>query len=57
MSSPTQEDVIKAHQAGADDFIVLPCSQVDFEDKFNLLMGKKVAPREKSTTAVVYCQE
>ena len=57
MSSPTQEDVIKAHQAGADDFIVLPWSQVDFEDKFNLFMGKKVAPREKSTTAVAYCQE
>lgn len=57
MSTPTKEDVIRAHQVGVNDFIVLPCSQVDFEAKIYLLMGKEVAPKKQSKTAVVYRKE
>lgn len=57
MSTPTKEDVIRAHQVGIDDFIVLPCSQADFEAKLYKLMGKEVAPKQQSKTAVVYRKE
>ncbi|MBT3351020.1 MAG: response regulator [Nitrospinaceae bacterium] len=54
MSTPTKEDVVRAHQVGVNDFVVLPCSQVDFEGKLYKLMGKEVAPKQQSKTAVVY---
>lgn len=57
MSSPTKEDVVRAHEVGVNDFIVLPCSQVDFEAKIYTLMGKEVAPKKQSKTAVVYRKE
>ncbi len=57
MSSPTKEDVIRAHRVGIDDFMVLPCSQADFEAKLYKIMGKKVAPKQQSKTAVVYRKE
>lgn len=57
MSSPTKEDVIRAHEVGVNDFMVLPCSQVDFEAKLYKIMGKEVAPKKQSKTAVVYRKE
>ncbi|MDP7166188.1 MAG: response regulator [Nitrospinota bacterium] len=54
MSTPTKEDVVRAHQVGVDDFVVLPCSPVDFEAKLNHIMGKEVAAKKESKTAVVY---
>jgi DNA-binding NtrC family response regulator len=57
MSTPTREDVVQATQAGINDFVVLPCAQLDYEDKIHRLMGKKVKPRQSSKTAVVYRKE
>ena len=54
MSTPTKEDVVAAHQAGINDFIVLPCTPIDFENKINKLMGKGIVRQPKSKTAVVY---
>ncbi len=54
MSSPTKEDVVEAHDAGINDFVVLPCSQIDFGNKINKLVGKEIVRLPKSKTAVVY---
>ncbi len=57
MSTPTKEDVVEAHDAGINDFVVLPCSQIDFGNKLNKLMGKEIVRLPKSKTAVVYRKE
>ena len=57
MITPTKEDVIRDHQVGFDDFIILACSQADFEAKIYKIMGKKIAPKRQLKTAVVYRKE